>query len=96
MDLGEQVDRLAVERLVGLAGLVAAAGSAVSAHVWPPVGEAGSRVVHAVLRPREREAGVEDAAGVERGGGVVDHRQRRDRGEVGGSVAATKSWLMPP
>ena len=38
--------------------------------------------MHPVLRPRQREARVQDPARVERGRGVVDHRQRRDGGEA--------------
>ena len=42
----------------------------------------GAGVGLAVLGPLEREAVVEDAARVQRGVGVVEHRERRDRGEV--------------
>ena len=53
-----------------------------SAHAWPPGLGRRPGVVHAVLRPRQGEARVEDAAGVQRGRRVVDHRERRDGGEV--------------
>ena len=47
---------------------------------WPY----GLRVVHALLRPVDGEAGVEDAARVERAAeAVVEHRQRRDAVQAG-------------
>ncbi len=81
VDQREDVGGLAVQRLVREADLVAG----LDAIRRPRLSAAGRGlgVVLAVLRPRDGEAGVEDAAGVERAAdGVVDHRQRRDRGEV--------------
>ena len=70
-----------MQRLVGLAGLVAGADA-----VQRPALAAGARcrpcVVDAVLGPRQREPCVEDPAGVKRGRGAIDHRQRRDRREA--------------
>ena len=52
------------------------------AHDCPPPGR-GVGVVLAVLRPRNRETGVEDAPGRQRATDrVVDHRQWSDRGEM--------------
>ena len=47
---------------------------------WPGPGRFG--VLLALFGPRDREAGVEDAARVEGGGGRVDHRHRGDRLEA--------------
>ncbi len=81
LDLRQQVDRLAVQRLVRQAGLVAVLDPLPGPRLT--TGRAGrQRVVHPLLRPREREAGVEDAAREERGRHRVDRRQRRDRGQV--------------
>ena len=81
LDLLEDVGRLAVQRLVREAGLVAR----LDAIGRPRLATAGRRlgVVLAILGPRDREAGVEHAARIERAPDrVVDHRQRRDRREV--------------
>ena len=80
-DLFEEVDRFRVQGLVGGAGLIAF----LDAFVGPFL--AGGRrrrfgVVDPLLRPFEREPGVENAARIERRLGVVDHRERRDRGQV--------------
>ncbi len=82
-DLREQVHGLAVQHLVGLARCVALLNPLVG-----PGLSAGSRgrlgVMDPLLRPCHRETGVEDPARIQRGLGVVDHRQGRDRGQAGG------------
>ncbi len=79
--LGDQVDRLGMQVLVLLADLIA-----VLDPLPGPLLAGGRarrlRVVDAILRPPEREAGVQDPARIERRQGVVDHRQRRDRREA--------------
>ena len=81
-DLAHQVDGLAVQRLVGLAGLVSLLNALVGPGLTlPGAGRLG--VVDAVLGPLHREAGVEDAAGIERRLGGVDQRERCDRGQRG-------------
>ena len=82
LDLREQVDRLGVQRLVRLAGLVALADPLERPRLAARRARR-LRVVDAVLRPAQCEAGVEDPARVERRRRAVDHRQRRDRGEAG-------------
>ncbi len=80
VDLGDQVDGRGVEHLVGRAHGVAVLDPFVRPFL-AGVGGGGFGVVDAALGPRQREAGVEDPAGVQGGGGGVDGRQRRDRGE---------------
>ena len=80
-DLAHQVSGLGVERLVGRAGRVAVL------NLLPGVGLPAIRtgrlgLVLALLGPVDGEPGVEDAAGIERRLRLVDHRERRDRGEV--------------
>ena len=81
LDLFEQVDRLRVQRLVVRAGLVALLDALVGPGLAVAVGRRFG-VVDPLFRPLEREAGVEDAARIERRLGVVDHRERRDRGQA--------------
>ena len=79
---GAFVDGGGVQDLVGPAGAVAA----LDALQGPRLPVAGGRrlgVEVARLRVRQAKPGVEYSAGIERGRGVVDHRQRRDRGQVG-------------
>ncbi len=82
-DLVEQVGGLAVQRLVGLAGFVAFF-DLLRRPCLPVSGAGRFGVLLALLGPFDREAGVEDAARVERGRCRIDHRQRRDRREAGG------------
>ena len=81
-DLAEHAGSLQPERLVGAARLVTGR----DALARPPLAASragrGSGIGLAVLRPPEREAVVEDAPGIQRGVGVVEHRERRDRGQV--------------
>ncbi len=80
-DLLQQVDRLGMQGLVGGAGLVAF----LDALVGPFLARARAGrfgVMDPLFGPFEREPGVEDAARIQRRLGVVDHRQRRDRGQV--------------
>jgi hypothetical protein len=80
-DLRDQVRGGGVQRLVRLAHLIAPLNPLVRPGLT--LGRRrGLRVVHAILGPLDGEAGVEEAARIERGGGVVDHRQRGDRGQV--------------
>ena len=81
VDLADQIGRGCMQRLVGLADLIAVLDPLVGPAL-PLGGRGGLRVVDPVLRPLQGEAGVEEAARVERRRGVVDHRQRRDRGKV--------------
>jgi hypothetical protein len=78
VDLGEQVDGLRVQRLVGLARAIAGADP-LERPPLPAARRRGLGVPHPVLRPRQGEPGVEDPARVERRRGRVDHRERRDR-----------------
>ena len=80
-DLLHQVRRLAVQRLVGGARLIAFFDARVRPCLTVP-GAGRFGVLLALLRPRHREARVQDAARVERRRRGVDHRQRRDRREV--------------
>jgi hypothetical protein len=80
-DLAEEVYGLGVQGLIGRADLVAL----LDAFVGPSLTRGRGRrfgVLDPFFRPLEREPGVEDAAGVQRRLGVVDHRQRRDRCQV--------------
>ena len=79
-DRREQLLRLAVQSLVLLAGLVPAADLLLG--VWLGVLQALTGRLGFLLalnRPRDSEAGVKDAARVQRCCGRVDRRQRRDR-----------------
>ena len=80
-DLLEQVDGLAVQRLVGLAGLVALLDALVRPGLALLLG-GRLGVVDALLGPVDGEARVEHAARVERRLRRVEHRQRRDRGQA--------------
>ena len=80
-DLAEQVGRLTVQHLVALAGLIAGLDLLERPRLAAG-GRGGLGVVLALLAPRDREAGVEDPARVQRRRGVVDRRQRRDRVKV--------------
>ncbi len=71
-----------MEVLVGRAGLIAFFDPRVRPCL-PVAGAGRFGVLLALFGPRHREAGVEDAAGVERRRRRIDHRQRRDRLEVG-------------
>ena len=53
------------------------------------------RVVDPVLGPLHGEAGVEEASRVEGGGGVVDHRQGRDRCQMGRRRRADEELADP-
>ena len=93
-DLGDQVRGGGVQRLIRLADLVAL----LDPLVGPALALGGRgrlRVVDAVLGPLDGEAGVEQPARVERGRGVVDHRERRDRGEVGRPGGADEELADP-
>ena len=81
LDLAEQVDRLGVELLVGLADLVAVLDPLVGP-AWPPVGEAGSASWTRSLAHWSAKPVLRMPPGIERRLGVVDHRQRRDRGQA--------------
>ena len=80
-DLGQQVRRLAVEDLVGLAGLVALLDPLVGPAL-PAVGRRRLGVVDPLLGPVHGESRVEDAARIEGRLGGVEHRERRDRGQA--------------
>ena len=82
LDLLDQVDRLGVKVLVGRADLVAVLDLLVRPGLAAGRGR-GLGIVHAVHCPLEGEARVQDPARIERRLAVVDHRQRRDRGQVG-------------
>ena len=77
LDLRRQVGGLAVERLVGGARRVAALDPLVGVGL-PAVRSGGLRLVLALLGPVDGEAGVEDAARVERRRRGVEDRERRD------------------
>ena len=80
-DLPLQVGGLAVERLVLGAGLVALLDPLPGPRL-SVLRRGRQAVLDPVLRPFDREPGVEDAARVERRLRVVDQRDRRDRGEA--------------
>ena len=74
VDLGDQVGVLQAQQLVVGAHLVAAVGANPR-----PLLTVGLAVVDSLLRPVDGEAGVEDAARVQRAAeAVVEHRERRD------------------
>ena len=76
-DLGRDVGTLQPERLVALARRVA-----VGDPLLRPPRRRRPRVGLAVFAPPHREPVVQDPTGVQRLVGVVEHRERRDRGEV--------------
>src|SRR5438874_1608225 len=81
LDLVHQVGRLAVEGLIGSAGLIAL----LDLLVCPRLAAVGSRrlcLLLSLLRPSDRETGVEDPTRVESRGRGVDRRERRDRLQV--------------
>ena len=80
LDLRHQVGGFGVEHLVGRAGRVAGLDPVVRPRL-PRIGTGRQRLVLALPRPLDREAVVEDAAGVQRRRSGVEHRQRRDGGE---------------
>ena len=94
LDLAEQVDSLGVQVLVGGADRVAVLDPLIGPGLAAGR-RGGQRVVDAVLGPGEGEAGVEDAARVERRLGVVDHRERGDRGEAGRPGGADEELADP-
>ena len=78
VDLGDQVGRLAMQRLVATTGLIARSDSLIGPSLTGGH-RRRERVPVTLLRPVQRESAVEDPARVLRRLGRVDHRQRRDR-----------------
>ena len=75
VDLRQEIGGLSVEDLVLLAGRIALLDPLVGPALTA-VGTGRKGFVLALFRPGDREAGVEDAAGIERRRGRVDRRQR--------------------
>ena len=80
-DLRHQIRGLAVQGLVGRAGLIAFFDPR-RCPCLPVAGTGRFGVLLALFCPGHRETGVQDAAGVERRRCRVDRRQRRDRLEA--------------
>jgi hypothetical protein len=80
VDLGDQVGVLQAQQLVGLAHRSSPASAARGSTLAVRLG-----LVDALLGPVDGEAGVEDAAGIQRAAvAVVEHRQRGDAVEARG------------